>query len=122
MGNFIANGGPFMYLILLAGGAALVLALLRARRSVSGQPVPAAQVNTVLYLGVTALLLGITAQLTGLYSAATAILKATEVSPSIVAKGILISFNTTMLGFYVLLFTGLLWLVLRALAQRASNS
>ncbi len=118
MGSFIANGGPFMYLILLIGAAVVLLTAWRARRSLSGQPAQPAQINTVLYLGITALLLGIIAQLTGLYSAATAILKATAISPSIVAEGILISFNTTLLGFYILVIAALLWLLLRAITHR----
>jgi hypothetical protein len=118
MGSFIANGGPFMYLILLIGAAVVLLAAWRGRRSFAGQPVRPAQINTVLYLGATALLLGVIAQLTGLYSAATAILEATAIAPSVVAEGILISFNTTLLGFYILVIAVLLWLFLRAIAHR----
>lgn len=118
MGSFIANGGPFMYLILLLGTAAVLLTVWRMRRSYAGQPVPAGQVNTVLYLGLTALLIGVIAQLTGLYSAATAILEATAIAPSVVAEGILISFNSTLLGFYTLVISALLWLLLRAVVQR----
>lgn len=121
MGSFIANGGPFMYLILLIGAAVVLLAAWRVRRSYVGQPVQPAQINTVLYLGATALLIGVIAQLTGLYSAATAILKASAIAPSVVAEGILISFNTTLLGFYILVVAALLWLLLRAVALRRSG-
>ena len=120
MGSFIANGGPFMYLILLFAATATILAVLRGWRAVQGRPVTARQVNTVLYLGMTALLLGIVAQLTGIYQAATAILRATAIAPPIVAEGLLISFNSTLLGLYVLVFCAILWFLLRALQQRAS--
>ncbi|MCB2203331.1 hypothetical protein KQI65_01175 [bacterium] len=118
MNTFIANGGPFMYLILLFGCAALLLTLMRAARSLRGLPVERSQINTVLYLGFAAVLIGVAAQLTGLYQAATAILQATDISPAIIAQGILISFNSTLFGLYILLFSALLWLLLRAIVAR----
>jgi hypothetical protein len=119
MGSFIADGGPFMYLILMTGAAAAVLAIVRGKRATTGSTVSTVEVNTVLYLGIAALLLGIVGQLTGLYQAASAILRASAISPPVIAKGILISFNTTLLGFYMLIASGLLWFILRALVQRS---
>lgn len=109
--------------ILLLGITALVLTIFRAAQCMrTGRPLAPAPVNTVLYLGLTALLLGAIAQLTGLYRAAVVIVHATNVSPQIIAEGVLVSFNTTLFGLYVLLISALLWLALRAISQRQRNS
>lgn len=120
MSAFMSEGGPFMYLILILGVVALMLTLYRSARLLQGTAVSAASVNTVLYLGCAALLLGVTAQLTGLYMAASAIIRAENIAPPIIARGILVSFNTTLFGLYVFVIALLLWLALRALASRRS--
>lgn len=122
MTSFFSAGGPFMYPILFAGIVALGLTVYRAAQIIGGgRRVPAPAVRTVLHLGVFALLLGLIAQLTGLYQAASAIIQAENISPQIVAQGLLVSFNTTMLGLYVLLVCLVLWLALRALVQRGET-
>jgi hypothetical protein len=122
MTSFFSAGGPFMYPILFAGLAALGLTVYRAVQIIGGgRRLSPLAVRTVLHLGIFALLLGIVAQLTGLYQAAAAIIQAENISPQIVAQGMLVSFNTTMFGLYVLLICMLLWLGLRALAQRAET-
>lgn len=119
MNSFFFAGGPFMYLILAIALVALALTLYRgATTLLRGRRIPAGAIRTILHLGVLALLLGITAQLTGLYQAASAIIQAENISPQIVAQGILVSFNTTLFGLFVLLLCLLLWLVLRAVASR----
>jgi hypothetical protein len=119
MNSFFFAGGSFMYLILAIGFVAFALTLYRgATTLLRGRRIPTGAVRTILHLGVLALLLGIAAQLTGLYRAASAIIRAENISPQIVAQGILVSFNTTLFGLYILLFCLLLWLGLRALASR----
>ena len=119
MTSFFLAGGPFMYLILAIGLVALALTLYRIVTMMrTDRFIPSDAIRTILHLGVLALLLGIAAQLTGLYQAASAIIRAENISPQIVAQGILVSFNTTLFGLYVLLLCLLLWLVLRALASR----
>lgn len=119
MNSFFLAGGPFMYLILAIGLVALALTLYRIVTMMrTDRFIPSDAIRTILHLGVLALLLGIAAQLTGLYQAASVIIRAENISPQIVAQGILVSFNTTLFGLYVLLLCLLLWLVLRALASR----
>ncbi len=124
MQSFIHAGGPFMYPILLLAIIAAVLFVWRVAQAFRGDKTSlptALQARTVLHLGVCALVIGIVAQLTGLYRAATAVLEATEISPVILARGIQVSFNTTLLGMYVLVICMLLWLILRAvLAHRSA--
>jgi hypothetical protein len=116
MTSFFVAGGPFMYLILILGTTAVILSVIRAVGLLRGNDATAdGKINTILYLGLAALLLGITAQLTGLYSAAQVILRATAISPAIIAEGVLVSFNTTLFALYVLCISWALWLGLRAL-------
>ena len=119
MNAFFFAGGPFMYLILIVGIIAFALTSYRIVTMMrTDRDIPSDSIRTILHLGILALLLGITAQLTGLYQAATAIIQAENISPQIVAQGLLVSFNTTLFGLYILLLCLLLWLVLRALATR----
>lgn len=126
MQSFIQAGGPFMYLILLFAFIAAVLFVLRliqVLREGGASVTTLSEARTVLHLGICSFLFGIIGQLTGLYQAAGAVLRATEISPNILARGIHVSFNTTLLGLYALGVCMLLWLVLRAvLLWRASTA
>ena len=119
MSQFFNEGGPFMWVLLFIG-IALLTSALRTFLTVfrKNETVSHARINTVVFLGCSAFVTGVFAQLLGLYSAATAILRATAVSPQIIAEGVRISFNTTLAGLGELTVAMLLWLVLRAVAMR----
>ncbi len=123
MTQFLSAGGPFMWVI-LALGLVMLLSSTRSLVTILRRPgeVSRSRVNTVVHLGYTALVTGVFAQLLGLYQAAGEILRATAISPRVIAEGIFVSFNTTLFGLAVLFFSLLFWLVLRAMLERGSSA
>ncbi len=122
MVQFLFTGGPFMWAILAIG----IVMLLSTARSLlhllQGAGASRSRVNTIVYLGITALVTGVFAQMLGLYSAAGEILRATDVSPRIMAEGLYVSFNTTLFGLAVLFFSLLFWLILRGVRERGNTA
>ncbi len=68
-------------------------------------------INAVLLLGVANAALGITCQILGIVLALEAIIEAADVSPQIIINGFMISFYTTIYGFFVFLISAVLWYV-----------
>lgn len=69
-------------------------------------------------IGLFGLVTGIFGQMIGLYSAFTAIEKAKDVSPAIMAGGLKVSMITPMYGVFIFLVSYLLWLGIDYLASR----
>ena len=72
-------------------------------------------------LGLFAFITGILGQLIGLYSAFTAIEKALEISPSILAGGLRVSMITVIYGVIIFLLSYLFWFLLDYLAGRKAG-
>ena len=69
--------------------------------------------NAILFWGGAAAVLGILGQLTGIYNALQVIIRATEISPRVIAAGLAESFTTTIAGLAILICSAVAWIVLR---------
>ena len=72
----------------------------------------AGTIHAVLFWGAVSALLGIIGQNSGLYNALTAISKATQISPQLVARGIAEALSTTLFGLTTLLVAAVAWFTL----------
>ncbi len=72
-------------------------------------------------LGLFAFIAGILGQLIGLYSAFTAIEKAMDISPAILAGGLKVSMITVIYGTVIFLLSYLFWFILDYMAGRRVN-
>ena len=70
-------------------------------------------INAILFLGCICALLGILGQITGIYLAVTYISKAPDISPQIVLMGFGHSFTTSIVGFWILLISSIVWFILK---------
>lgn len=123
MTQFIAQGGPFMYLLLAI--AAIILALtawvaVRVRGGEGPDAVLETGIDATLFWGVWALLLGFTGTAVGMYLAAGAISRAGEVNPAVIWGGIHVALTTTLLGLVIFLAAALIWFGLRTWYRRAA--
>jgi len=115
--QFIKEGGPFMILILIVSAGLLVLII----KSIydlyfkkEGITIAyESTVNAILFWGCISALLGFLGQITGIYIALNIISQAADISPQIVLMGLKVSFNSTLLGPWVLLFSSIIWFVLK---------
>lgn len=76
--------------------------------------------DSILFWGKFALILGILGQITGIYSALGEIINASDINPQIIMIGFKGSFNSTIFGFFVLLFALLSWYLLKLRADKIS--
>jgi len=124
--KFILNGGPFMYVLLINIVVILDLVVIKIRdlyiRPKSDIYQIKCGLDGILFWGLVALVNGIFGQLMGIWSALRIIAVATEVSPQVIMQGIIISFNTTLTGFWILIFSALFWYVLRTKADKMINN
>jgi biopolymer transport protein ExbB/TolQ len=78
--------------------------------------------HAILFWGGISAVLGILGQTSGLYNALSAIGRAKQIDPTLVARGFAESFTTTLFGLTVFFFSGIIWFVLfskyRKLAAR----
>ncbi len=75
--------------------------------------------HSILFWGAISAALGFLGQLSGLWYALGAISRATEISPTVVARGLMESFSTTLMGLAILLVSAIAWFTLRTRAHRA---
>lgn len=120
--KFILNGGPFMYVLLINIVVILDLVVIKIRDLYIRPKSDVYQIkhglDGILFWGLVALVNGIFGQLMGIWSALRIIAVATEVNPQVIMQGIIISFNTTLTGFWILLFAALLWYVFKVKADK----
>lgn len=74
--------------------------------------------STILFIGSFALLFGMFGQLLGLYQALDAIERAGDISPFLIAGGLKISLLTVIYGFSLLLFSSLIWFIIKNLISK----
>lgn len=72
-------------------------------------------------IGLFAFVAGILGQSIGIYHALTAIEKAADISPAIMAGGLKVSMVTTIYGMLIFLVSYILWIILDYLASRKIN-
>ncbi|MBN1542894.1 MotA/TolQ/ExbB proton channel family protein [candidate division KSB1 bacterium] len=111
----LLQGGPFMVFLLLIAVGVIALTIqkfivLFIRREKSGER----GLNAILFWGGFSAVLGLLGQMLGVYFALNAIMRASDISPQIVAMGLSISYLPSLFGFYILIFSLLAWFILRA--------
>ena len=117
MFNFIRTGGPGMYLLVLIAFALIVLVARKGFELFGGRELSKVQMerglHAILFWGAFCAVLGVYSQLAGIYRALNAIIHASEISPSVIAEGLAISFHTTLFGLIVFMLAGVAWFVLQ---------
>ncbi len=111
--GFLKTGGPFAWAIVLIAAVNLGLAARLAVALAAGRAGDCRRLDALLFWGAVAALLGLLGQALGIYNAMGAIMRATDISPPLIARGFLGSFTTTLLGLGALAASGLAWSVLR---------
>ncbi|PLX11612.1 MAG: hypothetical protein C0597_14780 [Marinilabiliales bacterium] len=75
------------------------------------------QNSTILFIGSFAFLFGLLGQIIGLYYALEAIQAAHDLSPTIMAGGLKVSFIAPLYGFVLLLLSSVVWFIYRTLIR-----
>lgn len=116
--NFIQQGGILMLPLLLIGAAVLVISAKKVNDLYVKKGLPGAQlekgINAIIFWGIFGIILGFFGHFLGLYNAMTAISKAKNISPAIVAMGYAMSITTILAGLFIFMISAILWLVFRA--------
>jgi hypothetical protein len=123
MMEFIADGGFFMYPLLLAAALVVVLAVrsgIRVRRASGPDPVLETGIDATLFWGGWALLLGLFGTFGGVYQASGMIARAQETSARLIWSGIRVALNTTLLGLAIFIVAALAWFGLRSWYRRVA--
>ncbi|NIP77757.1 MAG: hypothetical protein GWM90_00550 [Gemmatimonadetes bacterium] len=116
MSGFIAQGGFFMYpllLIALVIGGLAIWTTVRLRRGSGPDPVLETGIDATLFWGGWAVLLGLLGTFGGVYQAAGHIQRAGEVAPALAWGGIRVALTTTLVGLAIFIVAGLIWFALR---------
>jgi len=116
MGYFFASMGVFGIPMIVIALVILALMIKKAvdlfgRKGLSGAKLEAG-LHAILFWGVVSALFGVLGQITGIYNALGAIMRAKEISPSVVAQGFAQSFTTTIFGLEILLVSAIVWFIL----------
>lgn len=124
--NFIKSMGMFGPLLIVL---AIVIAVLSIRKIVdlfAGKDLSTARLeqglHAILFWGIMSAMLGFIGQASGLYNALSAISRAKQISPNIVAGGFAESLTTTIFGLTVLLVSAVVWFVLFLRFKRMTAS
>jgi biopolymer transport protein ExbB/TolQ len=70
-------------------------------------------INSILFWGAMSVLIGFLGHYHGMYLAMQQISRASEISPAVIAEGYGVSLITVLFGLLILLFSALVWFVLR---------
>ncbi len=119
--NIIIYSGPYGPILALLGLVVLFLTLQSTLILLRGGGVPhgilGERLNALLFWGVVAALLGFLGQCQGSFQALSEILRATEISPGVVAEGFSISFVPTLFGLGILALSLAAWGCLKLLSR-----
>jgi hypothetical protein len=111
-------------ILLLLAGLVLVLigrSLIRiVRRDGLDGPAFRSGVNSILFWGAISAALGLLGQLSGLWKALGVISRATEISATAVARGLMESFSTTIMGLVILVVSAIAWFALKTWARHVA--
>ncbi len=117
MFQFISNGGPIGWLLLLLLLLLLGVLGVRILQLSKKEGLVESKINHPLYIGILSAVLGFTATLVGIYNAAFAIGNASAVSPQIIWQGIGVAVSTTIFGLVILTIGMIGWFVLKSLQR-----
>ena len=113
---FFQKCGPYGWLLLAMTVTNTVLFILTVMKLLGDRerPVPGLQhrLNAILFWGVIAAVTGLLGQYHGIYNALNAIMRATEISPSVIAMGFAESFTTTLWGLVLCVVSAVVWMLL----------
>lgn len=113
--DFLIDGGPAMWVLLVSGVLMVGLAV-NAARHLSAADASARQdvgIDAVLFWGMFSVILGLIGTLLGIGSAARAIQLAGVAEPTLVWAGLRITLTSTIAGLGIGAFSLVLWFVLR---------
>ncbi len=115
--DFFKSGGPYMWVLLIAAVIIIIHSVRCIIELSHGKGTDHQRVSQmlqgILFWGVFSAVAGIFGQISGIYLALSEILRATDISPQVIALGIKLSFHTTLFGMGILLVSGLIWYPLR---------
>ena len=106
-------GGPFMNIISLMAIIMLSVSIWKLIQIIFQKRFSLKLLDLVLMAGSVASAVGILSQIIGIVQALEAIRAAADISPQIVMKGAIVSFYAPIYGFIVLVFSLLLYFVLK---------
>jgi hypothetical protein len=114
--QFFLKCGPYGWLLLamtLTNGVLVTLTLMKVLGG-GDRPAPGLQhrLNSILFWGIIAAVTGLLGQYHGIYNGLNAIIKATEISPNVIAMGFAESFTTTLWGLVLFVVSAVVWLLL----------
>lgn len=113
---FFQKCGPYGWLLLAMTVTNTVLFILTLMKLLGDRkgPAPGLQhrLNAILFWGVIAAVTGLLGQYHGIYNALNAIIRATEISPSVIAMGFAESFTTTLWGLVLCVVSAVVWMLL----------
>ena len=112
--DFIVNGGmgwtiPILLMGIFNVGVFIWLLNYKLKKAEINRK----HLDLIIFLGSFALIYGIFGQILGLYSAAEVIQQAGEISPSLIWGGFKVSLIAPIMGFTVMLISGIMWFILR---------
>jgi hypothetical protein len=126
MGHFIAGMGMYRYPMLLIAATVAVLTIRKVIDLWVRKDLPPYRLerglHAILFWGAICAVLGILGQTSGIFNALGAIIKATEISPNIVARGFAESFTTTIFGLEVLVVSAIAWFILYTRYRKLMSS
>lgn len=109
---------PLVVLVLVIVGLAIYRFLQVLETGATQRPALQVGINTILFWGCFSAVLGLFGQFSGIARSLVAISEAGVVNPRLIYLGLYESFLSTLLGFVILIFASLLWLILRTLYVR----
>lgn len=119
--DFFMRGGQFMWLLLILAIVILYISIRKSIELFGKEPIQIQDeraFDAILFWGIMSAVLGILSQVVGIYSALGALIEATVLSPQIVLSGFRLSFNTTIFGLVIFMFSALIWFGLRSWFRR----
>lgn len=126
MSLFLRQCGFFAIPLILLTIVNCVLCIVSAMRISKARaedaPRIAGGINAILFWGAVSAVLGFLGQHSGLYNAFSAIGRAAEISPKIVAQGFAESFTTTIFGMTILICSALAWFALHAWYRKSAGA
>ncbi len=115
--RFFLSGGLFMWPLLFAVIAILILSIKKAFELFGKKDLSQARlesgINAIIFWGGISVVLGFFSHFLGVYEAMQAISRAHDISPAIVAEGYAMSLTTILFGLFIFLYAAISWFVLR---------
>lgn len=113
---FFKSMGPYGPLLIIVALAIIVLVIkkvidLYVKKDLSPHKLESG-LHAILFWGAICAILGILGQITGIYRSLNVIIRATEISPNVVAQGFAESFTTTIFGLEILVVSAIAWFIL----------